>query len=476
MAPAEGLTSLLWVSVCSVLAPAWLGAGVVRFIGLSSSDGWRQFAFWSYLVGQVVQAALTALWLAAGKPVPGPCLPLVAFALGSCLILRVRRSAAGSGARRVPRDPWICALAAILVLIHMDQCLLRNLHPIISTDEASIWSSKARLLYSADDMGSWFSLHYARNPSYPMFNPLMQVLAYASSGRVLWWENRLPLQAFSLTVLLQLSAVVEQMLPRWLGAVLLIAFASSSSLLSWGSTVYSDLLVGCTLLAVMCAWMRFEAERERMPWRLFCLSLCGLLSSKHEGFMLAIAFAVAVVSTRALLKKRLLPASLGMDWWWALAPAAAVLAGQWFNWHFGLSSRPDAPAFAHVSKVADLIGVLPRMASHIPQAFQSYASLLLEIGVTRWLLALGALSPLLWRRGSLEPARAWSWAAIALSLGGYVLVYACIATDQGDAREAARRLEWYAKYGFDRTMLHMLPAAVLALALNLRRDARMHGT
>lgn len=473
MAAAEGLTSLLWVLLCAVGAPALLGAGIALSLGLSPRTGWRQFVFWAYLSGQFAQAVVTALWVATGRLLPGWGLPAIAGGLGTALLLWARRRAEAEVEVRPSGDPWLRGAVLVLVLLCIDQYLLHATTPVIVGDEGNAWSSKARMLYLAGDMRPWFTSQYVANPSYPMFNPLMQALAFASSGRVLSWENRLPLQAFGVTLLLLLSAIVERRLPRWLGIGLLIAFASASDIAFWSQTAYSDFLLACILLAVMHAWLQFEATGRRVHWRLCCIALAALLATKNEGVMLTGAFAAAAVSTRWLLRRRVAPAQLGWHWAWLLLPAATLFVGQWFNAHFGLKVDLSGPGYREGSNILGLL--LHWLPIRIGPVLSFYARLLFDLDLTRWLLLAAFLAPLSWRRAELQSAQLWSWLTVVLGMTGYVLVFIGIQVDDGKPDGPARGLLWNMQTAADRTLLHLMPAAVLVLSLGLQRPTGREG-
>lgn len=464
MAAAEGLTSLLWTALCAVLAPLLLGAGCLRWLGLSPRHGRRLFAAWAYLVGQFAAAALTALWLWLARPLPGICLPALAAGLGAALLWSARRRPQPPQSPR--GDPWLVAVTLLLVLFSLDRSLLWNLQPILTGDEANIWSAKARVLYAADDLAAWLGMQYARHPSYPMFDPLLQVLAFAGSGRVLLWESRLPLQAFAPALLLLLSVAVERRLPRWPGIAALVAFAGSDAFLRWAPTVYADLLVAFALLAAFDAWQRFEAGGPRVWWRLCCIAGAELLASKNEGAMLALCAVLAVLLARALQRGQVAPLQLGWQWLWLLVPLATLLAGQLFDAHHGL--RTDLVDPAHSDGRGMLGQILHWLPERLPVVLGSYGQRLLDPATTRWLLLAALLAPL-GLRARPTPAQLASWLLLALALCGYVLVFVGTTADLGEPDGPARGLLWHLDTAADRTLLHLLPTAVLAMCLQLER-------
>src|SRR5712672_457982 len=275
MAVPEGLIAQAWTVLCAVLAPAVFGAGIVRWLGLGPAHGWRVFAAWSYLVGQYTLAHATSLWLLARQPLPGWCLPLFALLGGSALLLAHRRRGIDRSDTPPAHDRWLGLLCIVLAIVCIDQFLRVNVQPILASDEGDIWSAKAKVLYCADSMPVPFGLAlYARHTDYPLFDPLVQVLAFASHGRVLQWENRLPIQCFGISLLLLLSAALGHYTSRWLAAAAMVAF-TSSLFFQCTTTAYADVMVAFALLAAVDGWLRWQQTGERVWWRLCCFGLAA---------------------------------------------------------------------------------------------------------------------------------------------------------------------------------------------------------
>ncbi|MCB1981542.1 MAG: HAMP domain-containing histidine kinase [Rhodoferax sp.] len=118
MAVPEGLSSLLWVALCAVLAPGVFGLGLCSALGLGTQHGWRTSLAYAYLFGQFVFAGVTALWLWSGKPVAGPWLPAIALVTGIALLFWARhRTDAPPRPARGPAELAGVALLALLALL-----------------------------------------------------------------------------------------------------------------------------------------------------------------------------------------------------------------------------------------------------------------------------------------------------------------------------------------------------------------------
>jgi hypothetical protein len=285
---------------------------------------------------------------------------------------------------------------------------------------------------------------------------LLQVIAFASSGGPLLWENRLPLQFSSIALLLLLSVVVERRLPRWLAAAMLVAFASTV-FLRFAPTVYADVLLSFALLAAMHAWLQWRATGDGTWWRLGCVAAAAMLATKNEGALLAVAIALAGVFVRFVICREAWP-RLGVRWWWLAVPVATAAAGFWFNAHFGLANDLT-------SADRDGHGLLARAAAWLPDrawpVFAYYVWLLADPAALRWLVLAMLLAPLAAGRDALRGDRSWPWLAVVFALAGYMLVF--VGTTASD-------LKWHLETAADRTVLHVLPLAVLALAACLGRE------
>lgn len=472
MATAAGLIAMLPAGLGAVAAPALLGAGAVSCLGLLPRHGWRLFAAWSYLTGHFLQAWFTFAWVAAGQPVPGWLLPVLAAGLGVVLANVARRRACGMPGAGERGDPWVRAATVALVLLLVERCSVTSLHAIVGSDEANIWSAKARVLYAGGDLRGWLGTGYVQHADYPLLDPLAQVLAFASSGRVLWWENRLPLQGFGIALLLLLSVVVERRVGRWLAIAMLAAF-TSTSFVHFAPTVYADVLLAFTLLATLDAWLRFRATADPSWWRLGCVAAAAMLATKNEGAMLALAVAGAAAATRCVTRGPLLP-RLGGRLGWLLVPLVTVGAGQGWNACYGLANDLTAPG------AGDGRGLFGRMLSWLPEragpVAQHYGGLLLDGDATRWLVLAMLLAPLATGRGALRAGRVWPWLVVVFGACGYMLVFVGTTADAGGPGGPARGLLWHLATAADRTLLHLLPTAVLAACAYLGRDGEDAGS
>jgi hypothetical protein len=456
MAIPEGLISYAWTALCAVLAPALFGAGVVRRLGLDPRQDRCAFAAWSYLVGQYVFAHVTFAWLWAGQPAPGWLLPVVAAVAGLALIGARPRGPLGEPSARPPaalrraRHAWPLAVALVFVGTALaNQFLLAGLQPVTTGDEAVIWSAKAKVLYTAPGFELGFGLgYYVSHPDYPQFNPLVQVLAYASSGRILHFENRLPIQCFGVALVLLLASAAVRRIGPWAASAVVVAF-TATAFFPTTAWAFADVMLACAMLATADAWLRWRETGARHWWRLACFGLAAALSSKNEGSLLAVA-ALAAAGCSALLQRRSARRRpLGRQWLWLAVPLAAVAAHQCFNAWFQCSNDLFDPNFGSgKGLLARIPGLLAERA--LPVA-EYYGRMLVDPGTSRLLIVSMLAAAIARGRRCLGSDAAALVLFVLFGLGGYMLVFVGTYFD----------LQWHLGTAAHRTCLHVLPVAAL---------------
>lgn len=461
----EGLISYLWVAATAVLAPALFGAGIVRWLGLRPGDGRRAFWAHGYLAGHLALAPVTFLWLAANKPVAGFVLPVSAATAGAVALLLHRlhrlRGRSGSAQGGPPDRPpdrapdRAMALVALLCSVPLiDGILFQNLQPAVASDFADIWAAKAKVLYSAPGFDLAFGLGtQVRHPDYPLLNPLAQVLAFASADRVLWFENRLPIQASGLALLLLMSSSLRRRIGATVAATALVAFAGSC-FLRWSTTGYADVMVAFALFAAVSSWVRWQETSEPVHWRLACLALAALVATKNEGAMLAVVFLLALGIGR-LVQRRSPPPRIGSGFCWLLVPAVALGLGRWFNLHWGCTSD------LFDAQLSGGRGLFARILDHAgdrpPEVARYYAGLLIDPFLGCWTVPLLLAAAAARGRRALGRPGLQVLLVVLGGLFGYALVFV------GTQRDLA----WHLPTAAERTVLHVLPVAVLGLCIHL---------
>lgn len=458
-----------------VLAPLALGAALLRAVGVvPRTDPWS-WAGWAWLQGTLATALVLSAWAWLGWPLEAIRIAPLLYALAGLVLLFARRvpvrtggaeRAATAGAR------WervlFAAVVAFLALATVDRIALASLSAVAGSDEAHIWTSKAKVLFESGGFGEAFREATTRHPTivshrdYPPLNPLLQTWVYAHAGRILHVENRLPVQLFTLALLSVLAGAVRRRARPAVGA-LFVAAAGTLGFTAFSMTrAYSDVIVAAVLLVVLDLWDRYERDGGGVWLR--CLAGIAPVAvwGKNEGLLLLLAFGTAWCVAR--LRRATRPAA--GSWGGRVALALPLLLSLaylgWFNRHFGFQGdlwqgylRPghvddpeSAPNFVQIA-LRDGRYNAPLVAAH-------FADLVaLRADQTRLLLfaflALCAGSP---RRMLLG---AWSVASgtVLLALLGYMAIYL------GTYRELEAHLETSAH----RLVYQLLPAAGLCVLL-----------
>jgi hypothetical protein len=399
-----------------------------------------------YVVGQGLAAALVALWLLAGQPVPGLVIPLALVAVACC-----RRPRPAAAPARLPR--WLRVAVAFVVVAFLFACLRTDVLPIHHGDEGEIWGAKAKVLYGRP-MGSLAAgLPWVVNADYPCLNPLLQISAFAACGRVLHAECRLPLQVFGIVVVLLLAGGVAARTRQWLAIAAVVACAATLGT-GAATSAYADMLVACTLLATVDALVRWRDEGDPAWWRVACIAAGTLLASKNEGVMWAVLvfFCAGATSWSWCRQRRPLR---GRELGWLLVPITVVLAGQVFNAVHGLHP------FLRAANAAGSGHLLDHMVERAPVVFGTFGRMLVDPAPHRLLPALcvvaGLGAALAGGRRFLQSQAALVVGCVVGGLVGYMAVYLSSTIEVG----------WQLATGAERIVEHLVPLAAYGCCLTI---------
>lgn len=439
----------------AVAAPLCLGAGLTGALGVTWSTGRRAFLACSYLVGHLVLAPLTYLWLLGGKPVPGLALPILAAAAGGLLLARQARRRTGPVGSSPP--DWLGAAAAVICCAFFaNMCVSTNMSPIVAGDEALIWSSKARVLYATSDFAIGAGLaNDVGHAAYPLLNPLIQTLAFASAGGVVPFESRIPIQAFSLCLILLLSASLSRRAPRIVAIATVVAFTGASSFVASGTTACADAMLAFSVLLAGHSWLRFHETGDAAHWRVLCLALAATVATKNEGYMLAVVLGIGLGPFLLVARPR---RSIGAQWLWLAAPSAAVALGLWFNSHYGLVTDLVDP------NRGDGMGLLERSIRRLPERAGTVAAFYRDAIIgpeSRWIVLLALLGAAVTCVRDLRRPVVPLALVVAGGLTAYMLVFVGTTSP----------LEWHLLTAAHRTILHVTPLAALVLGLSCAASA-----
>lgn len=449
MAVPEGVLSWIWIAANCVVVPACAGRAVLSALGLGTAPGALVLWCHGYVVGQGMAAALVALWLLAGQPVPGLIIPLALVAVACC---RRRRPAAAPA--RLP--PWLRVAVAFVVVAFVVACLRTNLLPIHHGDEGEIWSAKAKVLYGRPMGALAAGWPLVANADYPCMNPLLQISAFAAAGRVLHAESRLPLQAFGIVVVLLLAAGVAARTRQWVAVAAVVACAATLGT-GAATSAYADTLLACTLLATVDALVRWRDEGDPAWWRVACIAAGTLLASKNEGVMwAALVFSCAIATSWSWCRQRrpLRRRELG----WLLVPIAVVLAGQVFNAVHGM--HPHLLA-ANAAGSGPLGRLLDQSVENAPVVFGTFGRMLVDPAPHRLLPALcimaGFVAALAGGRRFLQSPAALVVGCVVGGLVGYMTVFLSSPYD----------VAWHLATGAERIVEHLVPLAAYGCCLTI---------
>ena len=463
MAIPEGLLSYLWVAATAVLVPTVFGLGLVRGLGLAAHEGHRVHIAFAWLVGQFATAALTAGWLASGKPIPGPMLVGVALVIGLFGLFAFRNRGADAAAvtalvSRNRLDWLVGAATAVVVAVLVLECLAANADPIRLGDEADIWAAKAKAFYAAPGLDLQLGLSMVQAADYPNLSPLLQVFAFAGSGRVLHFESRLPVQCFGIALLLLLSAACQRRAHPLLAMAAVVACSATLGTANV-TRLYADTALAFATLATVEALLRWREGGGAAWWRLACCGAAAMLATKNEGAMLLLVVFAATAGWCWFARAAEQPRVRAADVAWLGLPMATYALHQDFLPAFavrnamldastaggrGMFTRIVDQASTHAGPVLAWFG---KMA--IDPVPHRLLPLLFVVAVTAALATGG-------RRSLREPA-ALLFAIVFGGIGGYMLVFV----------GAQEPLDWRLPTAAARTVQHLVPLAALGVAMTI---------
>lgn len=446
----------LWI----LLPPLLLGYGLLRWLQLDVRRAGVAWPAWLWAAGAVAHTQLLLLWILFGTLPDATLLAATELGLGLLLVGAARWSA-----RRALRTPaaqpapapapppergtrlLYSALVVGLLLFGL-QILRANQHPVTFGDEAAIWSAKAKVLYASggephalqqelSEQEQPFVLH----PDYPMLNPLLQLQVFLQAGGITHVANRLPVQLGALALLCALAGALRARGAGRTGAVLLLAVAVSAPALEIAGLAMSDLMLALGAVLLADGWLRAQTQQDASGWRLAAIGAAVLVSSKNEGLLVLVAFALlAAIARRGRVPRE--P--------WLLLPLLLFGTGLWFNLRHGLRSDMFAPDLP--TAVARIFTQFPAHGPDVLRWF-SFDILLEPAHSCGLLLAAVLLLVLRGRRGHRDELPVV--AAPALVLVIYMLVFT----------GTPHVLSWHLSTAAARIAFHVVPLAALAVAV-----------
>ena len=467
--------------------PLGLGAALAEILGLRAGEGRlvhaaRIWCLGALLLGGVVFAtANLGLSPRLVTLVPPLLLLGAGLSLGAFLRRRWRDELEFVQPRRVPvptsraRRIGMAVGIGLLALVALDRIAAPLGVPIHSGDEAHLWASRARVLFESGGFGELYRAEFERrilvpsglvpffvqHPDYPPLGPLLQTWIYAVADRVTWAENRVPLQLFGLATLLMVAGALSSRV-RWpiaIGAAWLLL--GSKPMHDALGSAYVDLVVAAGLLMATDAWLRLRSSGETRWMALLASGLALALFAKHEGALIAVAFAAGVAVD--LLRDRWrrpeglepIRAPRGWAFLWLALPLAAVLAVWLFNRAYGhdndLVSQNQKGRPFWVLFVWQFGDRAPAVATYFVERVLFVSSHARTIPLLLLLVLLARPAALL-RGPALAPA-----VALAAATAGYFIVFVGSPHD----------LAWHLDTAAGRVLFQLVPTATLLLGILL---------
>ena len=324
--------------------PLWTGTGAVRALGLPLAGGawWA----WSWVAGTLATGGVVFASLWTGGQPNGTVLT-VALAVLGCVLHKIGGRSVPSGQSTPPltarweRWVYVAVLAGTLVMT-VDRAVIAAARPVVIGDEAHIWAAKAKVLWHEGGFSGGYGEALAENrpyighADYPLLNPLLQVWTFALAGNITHVENRLPIQAFAVALLLLMGSVLRRLVRPSAAALLLLVYHHLLWTRLSTDSGYTDLMVALGLAMTLDAWRRVHESPGAWTWRLLGLSAAFLAWTKHEGTMLLLLLGLAagVAAWRGMA-----PRPGWRDARWLILPAACICITWTVNASFGATNN-----------------------------------------------------------------------------------------------------------------------------------------
>jgi hypothetical protein len=370
--------------LCVVGLPWWLGSAVLRALGAGPRQvGALLHAGAAWAAGAFLFAATLFVLVLCALPLDRRALVAAAIlAAAGCEWLAWRRK---TPANALPRagslEEGVFGACVVLAFACVTLWILQgNTVAIVVGDEATHWANKAAQIWGCGNFGESYAQSMTPgvvgHPEYPLMNPLLQVWAFVNAGRVLHVDNRLPIQAGFLALVLASAGALRLFVRPFVAALLLLAWLTVPSAETIARSAYCDAMVGLGFVLVATACLRLRSGTDR-AWLVLLASGAAFLAwAKFEGEMLLTMLAIShlVPFGRRMRKepafRRGMLAALA-------APLAVIVAQNALNlWH------GFAPDLLAEPQRGGFFGRLAEQAGrHAPIIARSFAEQLL-IGFT----------------------------------------------------------------------------------------------
>ena len=327
---------------------------------------------------------------------------------------------------RLPRRPSLSrpsvgalvalGIAAIIAVVLLYASRTFAVRPLIEWDSWAVWTAKARLLYEDPSIAARAlrSGSYGQTP-YPLGLPTVEALGFGAMGR--YDPTLIGVQFILLAIAFPLAlwSLLRRHARSWVIALASLSVVGAPQILYQLLTHYADVPLGLFVglgLAAAGAWLAGPGE----PWLLACyaafIGMAGI--TKSEGFLFALAAAIALAAAAALTRDR---RRIIAAWYGIGALLAVILPWRIYCVAYGLNT-PDYDLgrltdIHYLSAHRDRVGPVVRELWRQLDTSRYWAFL-------TWVILLGLVAGLLARRWRmLTFAGIW----LALSSLGLVVLY-----------------------------------------------------
>ncbi len=447
--------------------PFVLGAAVLRALGIVARTDRVAWAGWSWMVGSLAIGLILFVWLWTGPDMTTATVPVavaIGLAAAAALLSRGRSLVPRSRAPPAPAwESWLFRLALAFVLVVTTERVLEgSLLAVVKGDEASFWAFRAKILFHEGGFGAGYAegvrAYELAQADYPLLNPLLQLWAFIHAGRITHVVNRIPIQLFSVALVLVLSGGLRRATRPGFAAGLLLLLPAMHEALFGAKTAYSDVPVALGALVTLDCWLRWREDRHGGWIGLGSLALAFPLWCKYDGLLvlggiLGAACIWLIASRRARFGGR-----AGARLWWILPPAA-VLALTWsVNAHFGaanllLTSRVRATPSAPNPEGSFITLFFERFAERIGPILRYFGErIVLDPSQSQFVFIVFAILVVVGASArGLRSHLGLSAVALALAFSGAMLVF--VGTPM--------KLDWHMETAATRVAFQFVPAILL---------------
>lgn len=181
-------------------------------------------------------------------------------------------------------------------------------------DEADVWSTRARIIWTfggmtAEALQCIANHPHVTSPGYPWLNPLLQVMVHGYEGEAVGALNRAPIQMFGLVTPFIVFGALRRCCRPWTAAILIVAVCTAGTYRRALPVAGADLMVAAYAVAMTQAWIRssesIDSSRSTSDGWFVLVGLhgAGLVFAKNEGALWLLALSIPFLLDFGLLRR-----------------------------------------------------------------------------------------------------------------------------------------------------------------------------